>query len=311
MSTPLSHAIKLRDNLLADLQSEDCLAIWKNDDTFARDLEKRLLAAKPFYVDQSAMDFMLESMMALSPEDFYQGIANSRMPFEETWLEIGATTPDGKHYGRIGAMMDRTEEGLRVYTVQLFKFPKKKNPLTILYSGTQILFRRDGTVEMEATPLAHFYDALEEGEAGKLTREKIYSNAPFDAETIRAREKEDLQLSTKCAALVVAFASLHNRPEIIKTDDLSPVSKKAKKSLENRGLRIPEFKLSKIQLGKNARNETQKLEAKSSNNEDKKRTAHWVRGHIFLARNGKLTWRKAHIRGVGKPAPRARQITTQ
>ncbi|TNE62941.1 MAG: hypothetical protein EP336_18505 [Rhodobacteraceae bacterium] len=31
--------------------------------------------------------------------------------------------------------------------------------------------------------------------------------------------------------------------------------------------------------------------------------------NIFLARNGKLTWRKAHIRGVGKPSPRARQIT--
>lgn len=31
-----------------------------------------------------------------------------------------------------------------------------------------------------------------------------------------------------------------------------------------------------------------------------KRRAHWVRDHMFMARNGVLTYRKAHIRGMGK-----------
>lgn len=43
--------------------------------------------------------------------------------------------------------------------------------------------------------------------------------------------------------------------------------------------------------------------------EKSSRAAHWVRGHMFLARNGKLTWRRSHVRGTGPTSARLHHVT--
>lgn len=311
MSKGFSRAVKLRDTLLADLALPNNTLIWNGDDSFAQSVEERMLEAKPFHMDKSASKFLLDSAAQLSAEDFYHSIAKVRLPFKELWLEIDASTPDGKHHGRLGAVIDYVEDGLRVFGAQLFKFPRNKS-LSVIYSGTEVVFAADGTVSLSDTPYAYFQDAVTESDKERLTREKLRRDAPFDAETIRDREQNDLQTATKCVAMAMSLAGLHGRPELVEICEPTAPSKKVLKSFEHRGAKPPKFSLSTIKLGKAAAGQL-KASLETADDADTvggKRTAHWVRGHLFLARNGKLTWRKAHVRGVGKPIQTARKVTT-
>lgn len=311
MSRGFSRAIRLRDTLLADLSSAANPLVWNDDASFARSVEGRVLEAKPFHVDRSASKFLLDSAAQLSTEDFYQSIAKVRLPFQELWLEIDASTPDGKHHGRLGAAIDYVEDGLRVFVAQLFKFPRSKS-LSVIYSGTEVVFAFDGTVSLSDTPYAYFQDAVTESDKERLTRDKLRRDAPFDTETIRDREQSDLQTATKCVAIAMSLAGLHGRPEIVEISEPTAPSKKVLKSFEERGAKPPKFSLSTIKLGKAAEGQlrTSLATEQDADTGATKRTAHWVRGHLFLARNGKLTWRRAHIRGVGKPIQTARKVTT-
>ncbi|MEY8118121.1 hypothetical protein AB9F26_07610 [Falsihalocynthiibacter sp. BN13B15] len=308
MKKTMGRAIKFREQVLKDLRNPLNLLIWNRDDTYARDVEKRIKDAFAFYVDPDGVDFLQEGVQKLGEEDFFQAISNMELPFGSIWLEFDAKTEDGMNEGRIGVVADFIPDGLRVFSAQLFKLPEDKG-LVILYSGSEVLFKRDGQVEILDNPAAFHQDLLSEREKGRLQR-GVPPRDQIGEDTIRQRESDALRYAVRCVALLLAISGLHRRPEILDVEKSQEPSKRIVKQFERRGEAAPAYGLSVIRLGKEGRAAAsiQHEEAKADGR--LKRSAHWVRGHLFLARNGKLTWRKPHVRGEGVAIAKPRHFTS-
>ncbi|MEH6833917.1 hypothetical protein [Falsihalocynthiibacter arcticus] len=308
MKKTMGRAIKFREQVLKDLRNPLNLLIWNRDDTYARDVEKRIKDAFAFYVDPDGVDFLQEGVQKLGEEDFFQAISNMELPFGSIWLEFDAKTEDGMNEGRIGVVADFIPDGLRVFSAQLFKLPEDKG-LVILYSGSEVLFKRDGQVEILDNPAAFQQDLLSEREKGRLQR-GVPPRDQIGEDTIRQRESDALRYAVRCVALLLAISGLHRRPEILDVEKSQEPSKRIVKQFERRGEAAPAYGLSVIRLGKEGRSAAsiQHEEAKADGR--LKRSAHWVRGHLFLARNGKLTWRKPHVRGEGVAIAKPRHFTS-
>ncbi|MEY8099130.1 hypothetical protein AB9F29_17145 [Falsihalocynthiibacter sp. S25ZX9] len=308
MKKTMGRAIKFREQVLKDLRNPLNLLIWNRDDTYARDVEKRIKDAFAFYVDPDGVNFLQEGVQKLGEEDFFQAISNMELPFGSIWLEFDVKTEDGMNEGRIGVVADFIRDGLRVFSAQLFKLPEDKG-LVILYSGSEVLFKRDGQVEILDNPAAFHQDLLSEREKGRLQR-GVPPRDQIGEDTIRQRESDALRYAVRCVALLLAISGLHRRPEILDVEKSQEPSKRIVKQFERRGEAAPAYGLSVIRLGKEGRSAAsiQHEEAKADGR--LKRSAHWVRGHLFLARNGKLTWRKPHVRGEGVAIAKPRHFTS-
>ncbi len=308
MKISMGRAIKFREQILKDLRKPSCLLISDRDDTYARDIEERIKGAFAFYVDSDGVNFLQEGVQKLGEEDFFYAISNVRLPFESIWLEFDAASDDGKHEGRIGVLADFTPEGLRVFSAQLFKRPRDKGFL-IHYPGSDVLFRRNGQVEMSDTPVAFYRDVVTEADRGQIRR-GVPLRDQIGTDTVHEREHEAVRYAIRCVALLLAIAGLHRRPEVLKIEEARLPSKQVVKQFERRGEAAPKYELSVIRLGEEgyAAAKVQHEDARADGR--LKRSAHWVRGHLFLARNGKLTWRKAHVRGEGNRIVKPRHVTS-
>lgn len=304
----LSRAIKFREHILRDLRTPNCMLVSSQNSEYALEVEERIKNAFAFYIDPEGVSFLEDSIRKLSEADFFHAIANIRLPFTSVWLELDATTSDGKHSGRVGAMVDCTDTGLRVFQAQLFKLPEEPSP-TILYSGSEVTFARDGSVELADTPAAFFQDALTEIEKGHL-KQGMRPRDSIQPDTVREREAEALRRSIQCTAILLAISSFHNRSELLDIEQPDRPSKRIIKQYEQRKEKAPAYGLSIIRLGKDGRSQAATQSAEIASEGAQRRAAHWVRGHLFLARNGKITWRKAHVRGEGLPAMKPRRVTT-
>jgi hypothetical protein len=307
MKFTMGRAIKFREQVLKDLRRPTSLLISNGEDAYARDIERRIKNAFAFYIDPDGVDFLQEGVQKLSQEDFFQAVSNVQLPFDKIWLEFDAKTEDAKHEGRIGVVADFTNQGLRVFSAQLFKMPEDKE-LVILYAGSEVLFKRDGQVEMADTPVAFHQDFFAEQKKGRLRRGTPVREQ-IGRDTVEEREEQAVRYAIRCVALLVAIAGLHRRPEVLDIEEPHPPSKQLAKQFDRRGETVPKYGLSLIRLGKegHSASEAQHAEAKADGRH--KRSAHWVRGHLFLARNGKLIWRRAHVRGEGAPLVKPRHIT--
>lgn len=299
MKRHLGEAVKFRDHIIKDLHKDHCLQVWKGDRTFADDLAARIANAHPFYLRRDAIQFLKEHSMALGEEEFFTAISNMRLPFHSVWIEFDATAPKGYPDGRIGAMIDFIDDGLSVNTAKLIKLPNRGN-LVVLYSGSEVLIKRDGGVELSDTPITFVQDLMTEKEKGRYRRsDNLYDPIPLD--TVQEREQEALRDAILSVAKLLSISALHNRPEILEMPEPTPVSSSKRKKFERQGEVVPKLDLSIVRLGKEGRAQSSPETNGEQSSGTAKRAAHWVRGHQFLARNGKLTWRRHHIRGVGKP----------
>lgn len=308
MKTSMGRAIKFREQILKDLRNPLSLLIWNRDDTYARDIEKRIKDAFAFYVDPDGVDFLQEGVQKLGEEDFFNAISKMELPFSSIWLEFDAKTEDGKNEGRIGAVADIHPDGLRVFSAQLFKLPEEKE-LVVLHSGSDVIFKRNGQVEISDNPAAFHQDLLTEREKGRL-RQGVPPGEQIGEDTVTQRERDALRYAIRCVSLLLAISGLHRRPEILNVEKAREPSKHIVKQFERRGETAPKFGLSVIRLGKEGRAASVIQHEDAESDGRLKRSAHWVRGHVFLARNGKLTWRKPHIRGEGAPVAKPRHFTS-
>lgn len=121
----------------------------------------------------------------------------------------------------------------------------------------------------------------------------------------------DISMATRLAAAVTALSAVFQRRELIEVDAAVRTSKRDRKAAEVAGRRSPDTRVGKISLGKmGRRNLSERIRSGTNGTEHaSERAAHWVRGHLFLARNGKLTWRRPHIRGLGAPLSQVRHVT--
>jgi hypothetical protein len=102
---------------------------------------------------------------------------------------------------------------------------------------------------------------------------------------------------------------MHKRRDLLEVDDPQRTNKRVAKQYTQRDSVAPSFDLTMIRLGRAGRAQAVADAAESTDEDRRKRPAHWVRGHFFLARNGKLTWRNRHVRGEGVPQVRPRVAT--
>jgi len=106
------------------------------------------------------------------------------------------------------------------------------------------------------------------------------------------------------------FAELHNREGMFQAREESTVTRQQRRQAERQGQRLPDRTVTRIsldELGLRHLEAVRGERAGSGEGQGAKR-AHWVRGHMFLARNGVLTWRKPHIRGIGPVLQKERLI---
>lgn len=307
MSKPMSRAIKFRDQMLTDLASRLSTLVWNRDDGYARDVEGRIKQAFPFYIDPEAVAFLEEGTRKLTDEDFYNAISALRLPFPSVWLELDVETPEGYLGARLGAIIDVAEDRLRVYPAKLLRLPGKTYN-TILHSGSEVAFLVDGRVELSDTPAARLLDIVTEGRKGRY-RQDLPLDEIIQLDTVQEREGEAFGIAVRCVALLLAISGLHKRRDLLEVDDPQPTNKRVAKQYTQRDSVAPAFDLTMIRLGRAGRAQAVADAAESTDEDRRKRPAHWVRGHFFLARNGKLTWRNRHVRGEGVPQVKPRVAT--
>lgn len=106
------------------------------------------------------------------------------------------------------------------------------------------------------------------------------------------------------------FAELHNREGMLQAREENTVTRQQRRQAERRGETLPDRTVTRISLDELGRRHLEAIRGERMGQEAGQGTkrAHWVRGHMFLARNGVLTWRKPHIRGIGPVLPKERHI---
>lgn len=315
-----------RDLVLRNLEGTDgatCMLRWNHrPQDFADQLETQLREGPAYVLDREAVALLLKMSSKLDEAEFFRAIANVRLPFPKVWLEIDAILEEGQIepvvVGRMGALFSQTEEGIEVFSALAIGDQDVPGQDKVpLLAGTLVRFRPDGQVECEDTDVAWFYDKMEAAAAGRAAGFAPEDPAFAEAEkrALKQRESEDITRAIKLSAVMMMMSSLMNgREEILRAEMPQPPSKQARKILTRAGRTPPDYAISKVSLGRMGalylREEPRETEDLGGEDRSRARPIpHWVRGHHFLARNGKLTWRSGHVRG-GKKAERTLTIVT-
>lgn len=120
--------------------------------------------------------------------------------------------------------------------------------------------------------------------------------------------KDDMDSAFRIGSLFAVLCAVMSRPKILERDTARPLPKSEAKAANTAGRRPPRFAPSVIRLSRAGRTEHD-AHHQGDRAAIAARSAHWVRGHFFLARNGQLTWRRSHVRGSGDPTERVKYVT--
>lgn len=286
----------LRDLVLKELQREESVLTWNGDTIYTEHVLSGVLNSEAYLLDESAHDYLLELASGLSMGDYYRALANTRMPFESVWIEFtglcekDAITGDPYEPCSDGALIINSTEGIKILTARVLHDVK---PWTVLYSGTEVTFGRDGQVLCSKTPIAKLYDRLALA-AGYTTEDML---------------NRDIDTALRIGGIFAVLCAALERPRIFDREPPRPLRKSEVKGHMQASRQIPRYNPSLIRLSKIGWAERGSATRLIEGDENTSRAAHWVRGHIFLARNGKLTWRRSHIRGSGPAAGRVHRVT--
>ena len=294
----------LRDLVFRNLRSSECMLVWNKDESFARDFERRLVSAQPYLLERRAIQFLQDLLTKLDAGDFYTAISSIRLPYEEVWFEGDIQTDAGGRQ-RCGMLVSQGEEGLRCLTSSAFWFGDQKIWYP-MHAGTAVTFAVDGRVIYEDTPVAHFYDVMQERREPEVDQGGLTRTPPVNSDTITERHVKDLGNAIQLAGLLAAFCGLMSKREVLEVDPLQQPSRQQQRLYVRDKLPAPAFGVSRVDLARLGRLQQRAAvedaaEGSQSNAASPmpQRAAHWVRGHLFLARNGKLVWRRPHVRGAG------------
>ncbi|RJL05461.1 hypothetical protein D3P06_06855 [Paracoccus aestuarii] len=295
----------LRDLVFRNLRSSECVLIWEKDERFARDFEKRLVSAQPYLLEPRAIQVLQHFLTKLGAEDFYTAIASMRLPYEEVWLEGDIQTDAGGRH-RFGMLVSQSTEGLRCLISSAFWFGDQKIWYP-MHAGTAVTFASDGRVIYEDTPVAHLYDVVQEGREPEVDQTGRSRTAPVSGDTITERHAKDLGNAIQIAGLLAAFCGLMNKREVLEVDPLREPPRQQQRLYARDKLPAPKFGVARVDLARLGRLQQRAIIEDTVEELDSdaaypgpRRAAHWVRGHLFLTRNGKLVWRRPHVRGAGE-----------
>lgn len=278
----------LRDLVLKELQGARSLLVWDDDPSFAHATLNRILDSEAYILDRHARDYLVDLSSGLSTEELLQSIGNTRMPFDSIWIETIAELQDGSGEASIGALVTAETDGIKVLPVHALHDHKPWQPV---YGGAEVIFHPHD-VSTTRTPVAQLYDRF-------AAREGVTPND---------RLREDMNGAVRIGSLFAVLCATLSRPKILERDAARPLSKSDAKAANTAGRRAPRFAPSVIRLSRAGRTERD-AHHQGDRVAIAARSAHWVRGHFFLARNGQLTWRRSHVRGTGDPTERVKYVT--
>lgn len=286
----------LRDVVLKELQADSVLT-WNGDSSYTDHILPSLLASEAYLLDESACDYLEDLSSGLSVEDYYRALANTRMPFGTVWIEfVGMSLEDDGAELSLekcsdGALITDTPDGIRVFTATMLHDVK---PWRVVYSGTEVTFHRDGEVSCSKTPISKLYDRL----------------AAAKGISAQAMLNRDIDTALRIGGVFAVLCAALDRPRILDRKEPRPPRKSEAKAHMQASREAPAYGMSVIRLSKAGWAERVASAAEHApGGEKSSRAAHWVRGHMFLARNGKLTWRRSHVRGTGPTSARLHHVT--
>lgn len=293
----------LRDLVLKELQSEKSILVWDDDRIFTEDLLTGVLASEAYVLDRPAQEYLAGLSSDLDQDDYFRAVCNIRLPFEVMWIEsvFDDQDEDQSIYDvTYGALVREVEDGVEVMHAVVVHDEKPWRPI---YSGTQVRFCRDGDVICTKTPISRLYDRMAEAsgyDVGELLN-------------------GDVDKALRLAGLLAGLTAILDRPRIegrqtvLEREAPRGLRKAESKSYERAGRAAPRVEPGLIRLSKGfgiARDGRHETDSRTDSGTGRKGpAAHWVRGHLFLARNGRLTWRRPHVRGDGMAGARVHHVT--
>ena len=246
-------------------------------------LASEVADARAVRIDMKAIT-LLQGYMNEVPQDQFKAIVKQmRLPWSEMWLELEAPSATSM----IPAVLLIQDDALiraRIFT------STQHNPI-MPFKPPFVEIRLD-------TPTCAFTVALTE--FGDLaSRYQIL--AAYEA------RKEDEERLTQMIPMIAGLSAVMAAGQVLKVREEEPPSRIMRQRLKKDGRPVPRSAVTRIDLSElglrdyRARHESAPEEA---GYEGKgiagKRRAHHVQGHMFMARNGILTFRRPHKRGEGE-----------
>lgn len=233
--------------------------------------------AKAVRMDEKAMALIDSYLDDLSQDGYVDMLQNARIAWPSLWIEL--KIDDGS---TAGALITQDERGTKsiAFFIEDMDQATRIPPLALVTLDQN----RPGSVILQKTPFLDAYAMMEGDEAAKSM--------------LNEAERQSLRL----ASIATVFSIMLAHGVMAESSKVQPISKLKRESFARQGVKPPKTRVQKIDLTDLGRRDLDARKAPSSSSDvtKGKRRAHWVRGHIFLARNGKMTYRKPHIRGGGE-----------
>lgn len=253
-------------------------------------LARDLLASQTYEFDRASAEVLAELLKETKGD--IEKLLWPRLPFETLFLELPNVDPEGAEVmSMIGLLIHPVSPDERAVVVLGETRDALARPMV------RVVFDRQGDHRVEYLP-------------GGSTLAQAYFRKFGISEAV-ARETA-ARNGIELYLMAGIFAELHNRKGMFRATDSSTVTRQQRRQAERRGS-LPARTVTRIQLDTLGLGHLEAMRAQSGANADRDekgtpRRAHWVRGHLFLARNGILTWRKPHVRGAGPVVPKHRLV---
>ncbi|MFG6080317.1 hypothetical protein ACEUZ9_000867 [Paracoccus litorisediminis] len=253
----------------------------------AKNHELSLKDARAVRLDAEALRLLRDYLDELPAGEKSRIINVARMPWPQTWIEYA--DEDGVD---IGFMVTQDDGVIRCQTYDQVVLRGTLIPVPPL--TTMVIDQRKESFETIAS---------------EAMRSLIHSpDTKIQDLVLRSRV-----LNAENVMLAGALSLLLEARDVLDLEDELPLPRQARRQAEREGREVAKSRVSRIDLGAIGRAEY-RARYEPVNDTDgeattRKRRAHWVRGHLFLARNGSLTYRKPHMRGLGEAVNRPMHVT--
>jgi hypothetical protein len=252
------------------------------------DMIEGIRMAKAIRFNSDALSLVNTYLNELGAEGSLGVVRNTKIAWPMLWLEHDEIDEDGMR-STYGAYIE--QNGSAQTCNMFFRLDSDKygdeSPRGIICSYRSIISRLDQE------------DIVSRDNHFKLEHDMKY---PGHNETQTIMNRMTLRMMERAAVL----STLLVNSDLLRLPAAAPVSKLKQQSFIKIRQTPPAHNVQKIDLTDMGRTMYRMRVLGDTGELDDapavkgKRRAHWVRDHMFVARNGILTYRKAHVRGLGK-----------
>lgn len=290
-----------RDKLLVQLKNlgKACGAEQKQ----IREMQNGIARARGVCLDEKAGELLisyLEDLQALGKMDADEMIGSFRSPWPEMWMESSGR---GKDADVVTVAIHVVQNG-RTLNVSFWGPGDHSGGAVFIPPLTRI------AIDQETRSFQQELSAF--GEAAEARR-GVY--AEYEPEVPVGMEEEVVRAMNLLMIASAMTAVLDASSDILRMPEEVPPSRIWRQRYREAGAPTARSAMSRIDLSTSGLKEYSNRVLGEADPDDNYgsggvgRRAHHVRGHMFLARNGQMTYRRPHIRGAGEVARTMMAVT--